>query len=396
MDISDLRFLIVEDQGVQRCVLVSLLEHLGARHVVSAEDGRVALGMLREGERPVDVIISDLDMPEMDGLELIRHLGEGGGNYSLIVASALDRSIVSSVEAMARSYGVRLRGPVEKPVPAERLRELLELHARAGVRELPAPQRAFTVDDVLAGLRGGQFVPYFQPKVHMRSGTVRGAEALARWQHPTEGVVGAVRFIPLLERSGYIGEFTGMMVRAAAGACRVWRELGYDVGLSINLSPAALTDVRLAHAMVQLVRAEGLKPRDVTFEVTESSMAANLGLALENLSRLRMRGFGLSVDDYGTGYSSMQQLTRIAFTELKIDQAFVRHAALHRTSLAMLESSLEMAGKLRIQAVAEGIETRDEWELLSGLGCDMAQGYYFARPMAAGDFLGWLKKAATA
>jgi EAL domain-containing protein (putative c-di-GMP-specific phosphodiesterase class I) len=133
----------------------------------------------------------------------------------------------------------------------------------------------------------------------------------------------------------------------------------------------------------------------VTFEVTESSMATHLGRALENLSRLRMRGFGLSIDDYGTGYSSMQQLTRIAFTELKIDQAFVRNATRHRTSRAMLESSLEMAGKLRIQAVAEGIETAGDWELLRDLGCDLAQGYYLARPMDGASFLGWLESAGT-
>ena len=119
-------------------------------------------------------------------------------------------------------------------------------------------------------------------------------------------------------------------------------------------------------------------------------MAANLGRALENLSRLRMKGFGLSIDDYGTGYSSMQQLSRIAFTELKIDQAFVRNAADQEPSRAMLESSLEMAGKLRIAAVAEGVESREEWELLRDLGCDFAQGYYVAKPMESGAFLGWL------
>ena len=395
--IADLRFLIVEDQGFQRMVLANTLEELGARHVLAAKDGRVALELLHDPERPVDVIISDLDMPEMDGMELIRHLGEGGGDYSLIVASALDRSILSSVEAMARSYGVRLLGALEKPVTAERLRALIDMHARATAEVgLHAAAHAYDVDEVIAGLARQEFVPYFQPKVHMRSGTVKGAEALARWIHPTAGVVGAPEFIPALERSGHIGEFTAMMVRTAAAACRGWRERGYDVGVSVNLSPSALTDVRLAHAMVQLVRAEGLRPRDVTFEVTESSMANHLGRALENLSRLRMRGFGLSVDDYGTGYSSLQQLTRIAFTELKIDQAFVRNAARHRTSRAMLESSLEMAGKLRIQAVAEGVETANDWELLRELGCDLAQGFFLARPMDGASFLGWLERGGTA
>ena len=394
MDIGDLRFLIVEDQGVQRWVLLNTLEEMGARHVLAAEDGSRALSLLRDPRQEVDVIISDLDMPEMDGLELIRHLGEGGGGYSLIVASAHDRSLLTSVEAMARSYGVRLLGALEKPISVERLKALIALHA-PGAKGADSP-RSFSVEEVLAGLADNQFIPYFQPKVHMRSGAVKGAEALARWQHPTEGIVSAMDFIPLLERSGHIGEFTAMMVRTAAAQCRAWRGNGHEVGLSINLSPDALSDVKLAHSMVQIVRAEGLRPRDVTFEVTETSMATHVGRALENLSRLRMRGFGLSIDDYGTGYSSLQRLTRVAFTELKIDQAFVRHAARSATSRAMLESSLEMAGKLHIQAVAEGIETAAEWDLLRELGCDLAQGYYLARPMDGESFLGWLAGAVAA
>jgi len=116
-----------------------------------------------------------------------------------------------------------------------------------------------------------------------------------------------------------------------------------------------------------------------------------LGKALENLSRLRMKGFGLSIDDYGTGYASMQQLTRIAFTELKIDQSFVRNASTQESCRAMLESSLEMAAKLKILAVAEGIETQADWDLLRHLGCPLGQGYFIARPMAEGDFLRWMR-----
>ncbi len=390
--IPGLRFLVVEDHDFQRWAMGNLLESLGARYVFSAGDGRAALEILRTLDTPIDIVISDLDMPEMDGMELIRHLGESGGNPSLILASSLDRALVASVETMARVYGVTLLGAIEKPVTAKVLQMLINEHR--GAREAPtrtsATARIFSVEEVLEGLQRGQFEPFFQPKVEMRAGAVRGAEALARWRHPAEGVVGAVSFIPLLEQSGHIAAFTAMMVKTAAAACRVWRDLGFDAGLSLNLSPESLADVGLADQMVKLVTGEGLVPRDVIFEVTESAMAANLGRALENLSRLRMKGFGLSIDDYGTGYSSMQQLSRIAFTELKIDQVFVRNAADQEPSRAMLESSLEMAGKLRIDAVAEGVESREEWELLRKLGCDFAQGYYVAKPMESGAFVRWL------
>lgn len=392
VDVAHLRFLVVEDHAFQRWAIGNQLEQLGAKEVVSAADGRAALAMLREISNPVDIVISDLDMPEMDGMELIRHLGERGGSPAIILASGLDRALVASVAAMAREYGVSLLGAIEKPVTAKNLLPLIEQHVLAPQRANLATgsARAFTLEEVLAGLRGGRIEPYFQPKVDMRSGRVRGAEALARWHHPTEGVVGAISFVPLLERSGNIATFTAMMVKDAAACCRAWMDMGCEVNLSLNLSQESLTDMGLADQMVKLVRAEGLEPRDVIFEVTESAMAADVGRALENLSRLRIRGFGLSIDDYGTGYSSMQHLSRVAFTELKIDRSFVRNASGQEPSRAMLESSLEMAGKLRIPAVAEGVESREEWELLRSLGCDLAQGFYVARPMDGPHFMRWL------
>ena len=393
--ISELRFLVVEDHSFQRWATVSVLETLGAKAVFSAEDGRAALEILRNLPNPVDIVISDLDMPEMDGMEFIRHLGEAAGSSSLVLASSLDRALVASVEAMTRAYGVRLLGAIDKPVTSRKLLPMIELH---GLRSrsapgLMGPGRAFSVEEVLEGLRVGQFEPFFQPKVDMRTGQVKGAEALARWRHPQEGVIGAISFIPLLESSGHIADLTAAILKSAGMYCRAWRAMGCQITLSVNLSQDSLGDVGLADQMVALVQAEGLRPRDVIFEVTESAMAVHLGRALENLSRLRMRGFGLSLDDYGTGYSSMQQLARIAFTELKIDQAFVKNAPDQQPSRAVLESSLEMAGKLRIPAVAEGIESRAEWDLLRDLGCDLGQGYYVARPMDGGGFLEWLAKA---
>jgi len=389
IDISELRFLVVEDHGFQRWMMCNVLEGLGARYVFSAGNGRAALEVFRDPESRIDIVVSDLDMPEMDGMELIRHLGEAGGSASLIVASALERSLVASVESMARAYGVRLLGAVVKPVTGKNLLPLLALHRAAPTAAAPLP--VFDIEEVLAGLRGDQMEPFYQAKVEMRSGMVKGAEALARWRHPAHGIVAADAFVPILERRGHIGEFTTIMVRSAASTCGRWRSLGFDVGLALNLSQESLVDVGLAEQMTQLVTGQHVSPRDVIFEVTESAMAADLGRALENLSRLRMKGFGLSIDDYGTGYSSMQQLTRIAFTELKIDQAFVRNAADRQSSRAVVESSLELAGKLRLSSVAEGVESKPEWDLLLELGCTLAQGHYIARPMDSGDFLDWLK-----
>jgi EAL domain-containing protein (putative c-di-GMP-specific phosphodiesterase class I) len=218
-----------------------------------------------------------------------------------------------------------------------------------------------------------------------------GAEAVARWRHPQHGVIRPQAFIDSMERSGLIEDLTQVIVKEAAINCRRWREAGLDVSVGINLSLKSLHDVTLAERLTKLVHAQGLEPKQVIFEVTESAAAGDLARALENLSRLRMKGFGLSIDDYGTGYSSMQRLTRVPFTELKIDQSFVKNASTQPSSLAVLESSLEMAQKLGIVAVAEGVENRREWELVRSLGCQLAQGYFIARPMEAGQFLSWAR-----
>jgi EAL domain-containing protein (putative c-di-GMP-specific phosphodiesterase class I) len=244
-------------------------------------------------------------------------------------------------------------------------------------------------------LANDEFLPFFQPKVSLAGGAVQGAEALARWQHRERGIVMPHAFIGPLEEGECIEALTWNMLRKSAAFCREWRAAsGLNVSISVNLSVKSLADEQLAERVTELVRGEGLDPRHMVIEVTESATTSKIGRALENLSRLRMKGFGLSIDDYGTGYSSMQQLIRIAFTELKIDRSFVANAATQRSARVILESSLEMARKLNISSVAEGVETQQHWELLGELGCELAQGYFIARPMPGDSLLTWVAKRA--
>jgi EAL domain-containing protein (putative c-di-GMP-specific phosphodiesterase class I)/CheY-like chemotaxis protein len=394
MDISGLRFLVVEDHGFQRWALGNMLEGLGARYVFSAPDGQAALDFIRITEEPVDVVVSDLDMPGMDGMEFIRHLVGERCQASVIIVSSHGRGLIASVETMARAYGAHLLGGVEKPVTARKMREVIELHAARTDARSPPEAPTFEVDDIVGGIRRGEFQAFFQPKVDIATRTIRGAEALARWRHPQHGLVHPKQFIHALESSGTMTELTSQMVAGAAASCRGWREAGLDVSVSANLSLTCLQDVSLADRMTALVEGHGLEPRHMIFEITESAATSDVGRALENLSRLRMKGFGLSIDDYGTGYSSLQRLARVPFTELKIDRTFVRAAPGQSANRAALESSLEMARKLRITAVAEGVESHQEWQLLRELGCPLAQGYLIARPMQAGELLAWAREMA--
>ena len=160
--------------------------------------------------------------------------------------------------------------------------------------------------------------------------------------------------------------------------------------MAVNLSIKSLSDVRVADQITEIVRQQEIDTRYIVLEITESAATTDLGQVLENLARLRMKGFELAIDDYGTGYSSLEQLTRIPFTELKIDQSFVTHAGRQESAKVILASSLDMARRLHLRAVAEGVETRANWDLLVQLGCDVAQGYYISKPMSAAAYLDWL------
>ena len=373
--------LVVEDDDFQRRTMARMLRSLGAREVREAGDGKQALASI-QGAAP-DLVVCDLDMPEMDGMEFIRHLGETNCAVSVIIASAQDSSLLSSVEKMARAYGVRLLGVIEKPVTRDGLEDLISLHVQPKLQPARASAVApsFTLEQILHGVQEKQFEPFFQPKVELTTGLVLGAEALARWQHPEHGLVGPYAFIAPLEQSGKIDALTLLMLEKAAGACRVWRERRLELTVSVNLSLVSLTDTTLADQITQAVRSAGLDPQHMILEITETAAMTEVAPALENLARLRMRGFGLSVDDYGTGFSSLRQLTRVPFTELKIDQGFVTGCAADPSSRAIVESSVEMARRLEIKSVAEGVETNADWDVLKAAGCDVAQGYFIAKPM---------------
>jgi EAL domain-containing protein (putative c-di-GMP-specific phosphodiesterase class I) len=389
MTIQQLHLLVAEDHDFQRKTVVRMLGALGATRVSEAGDGKAALDIFTAAQPPVDIIISDLEMPGMDGMEFMRHLGAADRPVSVILSSALDAALLSSVEAMTKAYGITLLGAISKPVTQDKLRGLIEKFAPPKPRTPRPAAPAIPLDEIRRGLAAGEFEPFFQPKVSLSSGRMTGAESLARWRHPEKGLIAPYAFIPAMEDAGLIDDLTWVILEKSAAHCREWLGRGLQLTVSVNLSLKSLGEPGLAERITERVAAQKLDPKNIVLEITESAAMTDVGKALENLTRLRMKHFELSIDDYGTGYSSMQQLSRIPFSELKIDQSFVFSALEKESSKVILSSSLEMARKLGLKAVAEGVETRAHWNLLQSLGCDVAQGYFIAKPMEAGALEAW-------
>jgi EAL domain-containing protein (putative c-di-GMP-specific phosphodiesterase class I)/AmiR/NasT family two-component response regulator len=395
--LADLSILVVEDHEFQREMLVELLKRMEAKQVYAAADGQSAIDVLANLRAPVDVIISDIEMPTMDGLEFVRRVGEAGYRSSVVLVSAIDASLLTAAEAMTKAYGITLLGVIGKPITRATLEKILVRHAPAAVegKRRSATRPKFTVAEIMEGLEQNEFEPFFQPKVDVTTRRVVGAEALARWRHPQQGIVLPESFVKVLEDAGRIDELMWSILGKAVRFCSIINATGVETVIAVNVSLKSLGNMELANRIIEIVQGHGVAAEKMCFEITETAATTNLGAALENLTRLRMKGFGLSIDDFGTGYSSMQQLTRIPLTELKIDQAFVHDAAGNEAANVVLRSSLQVAKELKIKAVAEGVETQQDWDVLQELGCDLAQGFLIAKPMDADSYLTWIKDLAS-
>jgi EAL domain-containing protein (putative c-di-GMP-specific phosphodiesterase class I) len=265
---------------------------------------------------------------------------------------------------------------------------VLENNTLQEIEEISAAPLA--LEDIWKGIEADQFLPYFQPKVNLRGMELAGVEALMRWQHPERGLLSAGAFLPLIEDNFLFDELTAIMLEKSIVQCRRWQGDSVNVPVSVNLSPDLLRDTGIAERIEAKVLEHSLPAHRLIIEVPEAAIAHDVGEALENLVQLRVKGFGLAIDDFGTGHCDRDQLERIPANELKIDRMVLAGAA-HRPALkALMQQSIELARDLNLKAVAEGVENQEEWDLVNELGCDMAQGYFIARPMAGDDLVAWL------
>jgi EAL domain-containing protein (putative c-di-GMP-specific phosphodiesterase class I)/FixJ family two-component response regulator len=383
--------LIVDDSGVQRGIGVAVCRELRIPQVHEAGNGVEALALLDKLTAEPALLIIDLEMPAMDGPELLSALGARGTRAPIVLASSRERALINSVQDMGTALGLRILGALQKPLTLASLGPLLQNKLHSAVeKQGPKERQAVDPEFVRAALARGDIGVHYHPQVEIDSGRIRGVEALARWHDAKQGWIGPDVFIPVAEQHGLIRELTLHVMDAAMRQTAIWNRHGLDLSIAINLSPILLERGELVQEISELQQQHGLRAEQIVLEVTESSLLRDLAIALGVLTRLRLRGFRLSLDDYGTGFSSMQQLARIPFTELKIDRTFV-HGAHERDSLqVILRSALEMASQLGIETVAEGVEALEDWRLLRQYGCKLAQGWLLAKAMPGGELEAWL------
>ena len=391
IDKSTIKILILDDEPFMLKLLARMLANQGFVHVVCCNNGNDALAQLNvESTRP-DLILLDLNMPEMDGIEFIRYLVERQFTGSLILVSGEDERMLKTTERLVQAHKIAVLGYLQKPVKPDALLAMLAQWSPPSKAAPTKPRKTYSADDIRLAIVRGELVNYYQPKVSVATGTVIGVETLVRWQHATDGLVFPNQFITVAESSGLINELTRLVLLNAFNQAKRWQQSGMDLRVAVNVSMDNLASLDFQDLVVDLATQVGIPPHKIVLEVTESQLMRDMRVSLEILTRLRLKRFHLSIDDFGTGHSSLSQLRDIPFDELKIDQGFVHQAWKDDTLRVIYDASLALAKQLNMEAVAEGVEDRQDWDFLRQTGCDLAQGNFISKPLLASEFEDWIK-----
>lgn len=392
---NNFRIMIVDDDDVMVEVIQSALEDRGFDNCASASNGQEALDMFDHdsNSNPYNVLIIDLNMPEMDGIELLRHIAERQYRGYVIILSGADNALLQAAGELARAHHLTIIDVLKKPVNIEELHQSLKKMANIQplVNQSSGEFKPVETEELEAAIQLDQFVIHYQPIITIETNEVSCVEALLRWDSPKRGIVLPDSFIPKTEQTKLINPITLWLIEKLADQAAAWKNEGFNFGICFNLSVENLKLLDLPEYIEEQCKRAGIKLDTFTAEVTESRLLDTIEKTIEVIMRLRLKGINIAVDDFGTGYATMDSLNKIPFSQLKIDKSFIKDADKQDKTRAILESTIRLAKSLDISVVAEGVETEQEFNFIRALGADFVQGFYFSKPLPADELIAWLK-----
>ncbi len=381
------RALVIDDDPLFQIVISEGLKGSGVATIETADDGVHGLEALSKADVAFDLIAVDLQMPNMTGVDVIRELSRIGFKGSVIIVSSEASNLRRSVENMAKLLGVDILGALGKPLNVDALNALIH---KGRENKQGNHGRLLSRSHVINAIENRELIPHFQPKVCLKTRSVTGFEILARHIDQETGSA-PVNYLEAIEKFGLSIDFLCAMIAQAAELIDDWEPRYRALNLSFNLTPLAVQDSGLPDRLLAAVVRTGLDPKSVTFEITENHLLECTAASLEVLSLMRLYGFDLSIDDFGTGATSIEQLRTFPFTELKIDGRFMMTSDSDEFSRLTVETSAKLAGMLGMKVVAEGVETPAAISFARRAGADQVQGFHFARAMSAEQTLAWLR-----
>lgn len=379
--------LVIDDDPLFQIVITEALKSCGLARTDTANDGLNGLNVLADAGGAIDLVVVDLQMPNMTGVDVIRELGSIGYHGGVIIISSESSNLRQSVENMAKLIGIDIMGSLQKPLNVEALTALIQTHT---TNEREGTTRLLPRAKVMKAISQNDLIPYFQPKIDLASNSVTGFEILSRHIGKLDGTA-PTHYLEAVEKYGLSIEFLYAMISQTGELMAEWQPSDRALDLSFNLTPLAVQNSGLPDRLLACVCDAGLDPKQITFEITENHLLDCTAKSLEVLSLMRLYGFGLSIDDFGTGATSIEQLRKFPFTELKIDGHFLMTSESDAFSRLTVETSARLAEMLDMKVVAEGVETEAALEFAKQSGAHEVQGFYFARPMIASEALNWLR-----
>ena len=391
--------LVIEDDYVIRENILKILKAEGF-DVMGAENGMQGLS-LAMSNLP-DVILCDVLMPELNGYGVLMALRANPATATVpfvFLTGKADRAeIRQGMELGADDYLTKpftkaeLVGAIairlKKQEAFAELYNTLQIQSNEFIIQQNADEKLAQLKTSLySALKREEFLVYYQPQISMNTGKILGAEALVRWKHHEKGLIPPTEFIPVAEKTGFIIPLGEWILQTACKQIQAWKNDGFSgLRVAVNLSPRQFHQPDLSSRVAQILEKIGLEPSSLELELTESLMVEDVSSAIATLTQLKNLGISLAIDDFGTGYSSLSYLTQYPFDALKIDRSFVRNITDDCKNAAIVKAIIEMAHSLRLEVIAEGVETETEKDFLWRSECDVMQGYFFSPPLSAADF----------
>ncbi len=332
--------------------------------------------------RDAHVVLIDLQLPGQDGIDILGALRDRAYAGEVVLISGADSHILETARRMAAAYGLHVTGYLRKPFTANQLIAAVD---RSGASSRIGDMRIKTA------LNDREIRPYFQPKIQLRSGEIIGAEALSRWHHPERGLLMPQGYLKAVRASGGQSLHDYSILEGTMELCAKLNAKGRHLKFSVNFT----ADVVLTHEFLEVVKdallRHAVSPEQLIIELTETDATDNMEALTERLLKLRLLGSNLSIDDFGTGHSSLTRIQQLPVSEIKVDRSFVNGLTEYSDDYAIVRSIVELAHSIHCPVVAEGVETIDTLGALRKMGCDMAQGHIFSPAVNETTFLALVK-----
>ncbi len=382
------KILIADDSASIREYLSGVLKELTGVESELAVDGREALDIIEGGFKP-DLALFDINMPRLDGVQLLRMLSEQKADFPIIIISGLSRHLISAIEKLTAEYRMNLIGTIGKPVDVEALKAILARISDQKTGDVSAPQ--LKTYEILRAMKQGEIEPWFQPQIDLNKRELVGVEVLCRIKHKRLGLVTPDRFIETMEKSDLIKYVTLALVEETLEKIQTLPLKRSDFTTSFNFSAKLFDDEAFVDQFIEIINESPVSNDSIIVEITETHASSRPLKELETATRIAIAGCGLSIDDFGCGQATFERLYSLPFTELKIDRKYLPVENMEEADRALLESTVNMARRLGMQVVVEGVESYAQWEMVQHLGCERAQGFFISAAMPFSALGQWIE-----